>query len=174
MVGYITKPASEINKTMVEFLPELDSDYATYPMKHERWYEPNEVGPKGEPCFVSHDGASPAPIKRDYVYCPQGPAGSGYYSLMCHNSYVNLHRKLKNLAPQAVICPCFASKEVRNALDRYDDVKRLVYMRQLPFKPNDQLASDIVLGQAKATAETVYNITQGEQLVFNAINIATI
>ena len=174
MVGYITKPANEINKSMVEFLPELNSDYARYPMSHERWYEPNEIGPKGEPCFVPHDGASYAPIKRDYVYCPEGSAGKGYYSLMCHNSYVNLHRKLKSLAPQAGFCPCFASKEVRKALDRYDDVKRVLHMRRLPVVPNDKLASDIVLGQAKATAETVYNITQGEQLVFNAINIATI
>ena len=174
MVGYITKLAKEINKSLVEFLPELDSDYATYPMSHERWYEPTENGPKGEPCFIPYNGTSPAPVKRDYVYCPQGIAGKGYYSLMCHNSYVNLNRKLKSLAPQAGACPCCASKEVRDALDRYDDVKRVVYMRQLPFQPNDKLASDIVMGQAKATADKVYNFTQGEQLVFNAINVATI
>ena len=177
MVGYITKPAREINKALVEFLPELDSEYAVYPMKHERWYGPGEKGPKGEPCFIPHDGTGSAtPIKKDYVYCINGPVGKGYYSLMCHVSYINLHKKLESCAPQGtcVACPCFARKEVRDALDRYDDCKRVVFMRQLCTpKPDDKLASDIVLGNAKATAKTVYNFTQNEQLALNVINTIT-
>ena len=174
MVGYITKPAREINKNLVEFLPEMDSEYATFPMKHARWYNPDEKGPKGEPCFIPHDGAALATTsKKDYVYCIVGPNGKGYYSLMSRVSYVNLHEKLKSLAPQGtcVSCPCFASKATRDALDRYDDVKRVVYMRQLCTpKPDDALASDIVMGKAKATADAVYNFTQNEQLVLNAVN----
>ena len=172
MVGYITKPAAEINKTLVEFLPELDSAYATYPMKHVRWYHPNEKGPKGEPCFIPHEGSgATAPIKKDYVYCIKGLGGKGYYSLMCHSSYVNLHEKLKSLAPQGSACPCLNNKETRDALDRYDDCKRVIFMRQLCTpKPDDKLASDIVMGNAKATADKVYNFTQNEQLVLNAVN----
>lgn len=171
-MGYITKPAREINKNLVEFFPELDSEYARYPMNHVRWYIPNEKGPKGEPCFVPHDGMGP--VKKDYVYCTRGPNGSGYYSLMCHNAYANLHKQIDTVAPQASACPCFNNKATRDALDRHDDVKRVIYMRQLTPKPDDKLASDIVLGNAKATADKVYNITQTEQLVFNAVNVATI
>ena len=175
MVGYITKPAREINKSLVEFLPELDSDYARYPMKHVRWYSHTETGPKGEPCFIPRQGTSPTSRKKDYVYCPDGIAGRGYYSLMCHASYVCLHKKLQTLAPQGATCPCFASKETRKLLDRYDDVKRVDFMRQLCTpKPDDQLASDIVMGRAKATADMVYNATQAEATVINAINVATL
>lgn len=177
MVGYITKPAREINKSLVEFLPELDSDYARYPMNHVRWYSHTETGPKGEPCFVPRNGTSPTSRKKDYVYCPNGIAGRGYYSLMCRISYVQLHEQLKTMAPQGdcANCPCFASNETRKALDRYDDVKRVVFMRQLcTQRPDDKLASDIVMGRAKATADMVYNATQAEALVINAVNVATI
>ena len=177
MDGYITKNAREINKSLVEFLPELDSDYARYPMSHVRWYSHTEKGPKGEPCFVPHDGKSSVSVKKDYAYCPEGIAGNGYYSLMCRISYVNLHHKLKSLAPQGdcANCPCFASKATRDAIDRYDDCKRVVYMRQLCTpKPDDKLASDIVMGRAKATADAVYNVTQNEALLINAVNVASI
>jgi hypothetical protein len=177
MVGYITKPAAEINRALVEFLPELVSEYARYPMNHQRWYGPHEKGPKGEPCFVPHNVSAQSyiPIKKDYVYCHKGLAGKGYYSLMCHISYLNLHKKLESCAPQGTCtaCPCFASKVTRDALDRYDDCKRVVFMRQLcTNKPDDKLASDIVLGNSKATAQAVYNMTQNEQLLFNAVNLA--
>ncbi|VEU33704.1 unnamed protein product [Pseudo-nitzschia multistriata] len=176
MAGYVTKPAAAVNKALVEFLPELDSDYATYPMKHDRWYEPDETGPKGEPCFIAKGGTSLAtgspPIKKDYVYCTTGGNGEGYYSLMCRTSYINLYYKLKSCAPQGTCtaCPCFASKATRDALDRYDDCKRVVYMRQKCFpKPDDKLASDIVMGIAKDTANMVYHGTQNEQLIVNAV-----
>lgn len=181
MVGYITKPAAEINAALVEFLPELDSEYAKYPMKHKRWYDPNETGPKGEPCFFIENSPSTSPTrtaegiknnKKDYVYCTNGPNGKGYYSLMCRISYVNLHRKLKSSAPQGSCagCPCFASKATRMAMDRYDDCRRVIYMRQLCTQlPDDQIASDIVMGRAKATAQMVYNGTQNAQLVINAV-----
>mmetsp|Transcript_24800 Transcript_24800/g.58195 ORF Transcript_24800/g.58195 Transcript_24800/m.58195 type:complete len:132 (-) Transcript_24800:351-746(-) len=110
MVGYITKPAREINKTLlVEFLPELDSKYAVFPTKHEQWSSPGERGPKGKPCFIQHDGtASATPIKTYYVYCMSGHAGKGYYSLMCHVSYINLHKKLRAVPPREPVWPIHA------------------------------------------------------------------
>lgn len=175
MAGYITKPAAAVNKALVEFLPELESNYAKYPMQHDRWYGPDEKGPKGEPCFIAQEGMSltDAPIKKDYVYCTKGVNGKGYYSLMCRTSYVNLYHKLKSCAPQGVcttFCPCFASKATRKALDRFDDCKRVVFMRQqcVP-KPDDRLASDIVMNNAKDTAQMFYHATQNEQLILNAV-----
>jgi hypothetical protein len=173
MVGYITKSAREINKALVEFLPELDSEYARYPMTHQRWYGPNEKGPKGEPCFIPHDGSKLAtPIKKDYVYCKKGLGGKGYYSLMTRTSYVNLHDKLGSVGPQGscVGCPCFAGKGVRDALDRYDDAKRVIYMRQNCIaRPDDKLADDVVMGQATQTAQNMFHATQNEQLLLHAV-----
>ena len=180
MVGYVTKSPAAINKALIEFLPELDSEYAAYPMNHPRWYQPNETGPKGEPCFVpgvaaaanngTPTGTAAAVIRKDYAYCSRGPNGAGYYSLLCHVSYMNLHEKLKSVTPQSAACPCFNSKETRDALDRYDDCKRVIFMRQrCTVRPDDKLADDIVMGQAKATAQAVYNATQNEQLVVNAV-----
>jgi len=177
MVGYITKSAKEINKALVEFLPELDSEYAQYPMRHERWYDPNEKGPKGEPCFIPHDGSILAtPIKKDYVYCKEGRGGKGYYSLMTRTSYVNLLGKVKSVAPQGscAACPCFASKQLRDALDRYDDAKRVIIMRANCAIPDDKLADDVIMGQAKQTAENMYNLTQNEQVLFNAVGVGAI
>ena len=172
-MGYITKSARVINKNLVEFFPELDSDYARYPMNHARWYEPMATGPKGEPCFLPFDGSNA--VKQDYVFCKQGPNGAGYYSLMTHYAYVCLYKQIESVAPQSAACPCFNSKETRDAVDRHDDVKRVMFMRQLCVdKPDDKLADDIVMGNAKAVAKKVYNITQAEQLVFNAVNVATI
>ena len=172
-IGYITKPAGEINASLVEFLPELDSEYAQYPMKRKRWYDPNETGPKGEPCFITATtDTGETIVKKDYVYCTNGPNGNGCYLLMCRISYVNLYNKLKSSAPQGACaaCPCFASKATRAALDRYDDCKRVVYMRQRCIQvPDDQIASDIVMGNAQATAKMAYNATQNAQLVVNAV-----
>ena len=172
MTGYVTPPAAAVNKAMVEFLPELDSEYATYPMHHKRWYRANEKGPKGEPCFIKHQGdPATVPVKKDYAYCTDAPNGNGYYSLMCRTSYVNLYYKLKSLAPQATCGGgCFANQATRDTLDRYDDCKRVVYMRQkcIP-KPDDKLASDLVMSNAQDSAKRVYNATQNEALIVNAV-----
>jgi hypothetical protein len=50
----VSKPAVEINRSMIKFSPELDSDYARYRMHHQQpcWYQPIEKGPKGEDCFM--------------------------------------------------------------------------------------------------------------------------
>ncbi|MGK3736689.1 MAG: hypothetical protein ACI8RD_010934 [Bacillariaceae sp.] len=172
MSGYITKSAGKINASLIEFLPELESEYSKYPIKHPRWFEPNEKGPKGEPCFVATTTAAEETIvKKDYTFCKKGPNGKGYYSLMCRVSYINLHSRIESLAPTGCggNCPCFASQANRDVFDRYDDCKRVIFMRQLCNYPNDEMADHQVMGNAKATAKMVYNATQNEQLVFMAV-----
>lgn len=157
MAGYITKPAKEINQSLVEFLPELDSDYARYLMSHAKWYSHLDVGPRGERCFIPFHGVDPVPARKDYVY-GDGIAGKGYYFLLCHASYECLHEKLKSRKPKATlfrkIIPKYLSAQqiipdYWSAKDRYDDVKRVIWMRRAcTKKPDDKLASDIVLGCA--------------------------
>jgi hypothetical protein len=172
MTGYITKPPGKINSSLIEFLPELESEYSKYPMKHERWLQPNEKGPKGEPCFVATTTeAEETIVKKDYTFCKKGPNGKGHYSLMCRVSYINLHNRIGSLAPAGCGggCPCFASQANRDEFDRYDDCKRVIFMRQVCSVPNDDMASDQVMGNAKSTAQMVYHGTQNEQLVLNAV-----
>ena len=166
MVGYITKSPALINRSLIEFVPELDSDYSKYPMKHSRWLEPNEIGPKGEPCFIKATATeSDQTIKKDYTFCKVGPKGKGFYSLMCRVSYINLQNRIPSLAPASEFCSCFADKATRDALDRYDDCKRVIFMRQLCNTPNDEIASDAVMRNAQGTADLTYNTTQNEQLI---------
>ena len=175
MTGYITKPPGQVNASLIEFLPELESEYSKYPMKHKRWLQPNEKGPKGEPCFVATtttEANEETTVKKDYTFCKKGPNGKGYYSLMCRVSYINLHNRIGSLAPAGCgggLCPCFASQANRDEFDRYDDCKRVIFMRQFCSVPNDDKASKQVMNNAVATAQMVYNGTQNEQLVLNAV-----
>ncbi|OEU05874.1 hypothetical protein FRACYDRAFT_257642 [Fragilariopsis cylindrus CCMP1102] len=166
MSGYITKPPGKINSSLVEFLPELESEYSKYPMKHKRWLQPNEKGPKGEPCFVAATEANEeTKVKKDYTFCKKGPNGKGYYSLMCRVSYINLHNRIGSVAPAG----CGGGLSNREEFDRYDDCKRVIFMRQFCSVPNDDTASNQVMNNAVATAQMVYNGTQNEQLVLNAV-----
>ena len=116
-------------------------------MCHAKWYSHLDVGPRGERCFIPFNGVDPVPVKKDYVY-GDGIAGKGYYSLLCHASYECLHEKLKSRKPKATLFQKIMP-EYWSAKDRYDDVKRVIWMRRAcTQKPDDKLASDIVLGNA--------------------------
>ena len=177
MAGLVTKPANEINASLVKFLPELkDSDYAKYPMKHERWYEPTETAPNGEPCFVaavadaSAEDANAA--KKNYVFCRKTPQGMppGYFSLMTHVAYVNLYDKLDSVRPTPGGCCGIGGDPAERAeFDQWDDVKRVIWSRQLASKPDDDFAANAAMDFAKGKADSVYRWTQNEQLVVNAV-----
>lgn len=154
MTSYVSKPPEEINRSMLKFLPELDSDYAHYPMYHKRWYQPSEKGPKGEPCFIKGDDASICIVKRDYAYCKRGSMGPGYYSLMTKISYVNLYSKLGSMQPGT--CGVACNSIDRKALDEYDDVKRIMYGRQLSPRPDDTAAAKRVMDEAQGMAMAAY------------------
>lgn len=156
--------AQETNRKLVKFVPELESDFARYPMSHPRWLDPREKTPDNNPCFIkSESNAGP---KADYVW-GRGPFGHGYYHLLTQASYKNLYARLAS--EQRVGC-CVCSKAVRKELDEFDDVRRLIYARSVARTPNDANAQIDAINQAKDTAQMWYNGTQNEQL---AINIAT-
>ncbi|OEU11228.1 hypothetical protein FRACYDRAFT_246341 [Fragilariopsis cylindrus CCMP1102] len=160
MTGYITKPPGMVNASLIEFLPELESEYSKYPMTHERWFQPNEKGPKGEPCFVAATEVEEetTTVKKDYTFCKTGPNGTGYYSLLCRVSYTNLHSRIGSVAPTGCgggLCLCFASQANREEHDRYDDCKRVIFMRKCCSVPNDKKASNQVMNNAVAIAPTI-------------------
>jgi hypothetical protein len=162
MSSIITKPAKELNASMIKFLPELDSDYARYPMGHERWYQPGEKAPKGEPCFVKC--SDPSVLKKDYAYCKRGSFGPGYYSLMTKIAYVNLYSKHDSQQPGT--CGCACNAEDRKAIDEHDDVKRLMYGRQMSPRPNDGAAETRAMNESQGMAIASYaGQNPGEYLI---------
>lgn len=138
----------KLNASMIKFLPELDSDYARFPLHRERWYQPKETAPKGEPCLVKSD--ADAGIRKDYVYCKAAPFGPGYYSLMCKVAYVNLYTKLDSLQPGTCGCGCNAAD--RAAMDEYDDVKRVIHARHLSPRPDDGVAAAKQISDSQSLA----------------------
>jgi len=163
MSSVIVKPAKELNASMIKFLPELDSDYARYPMNHKRWYQPNEKGPKGEPCYIKSEDVG---IKKDYAYCKQGRFGPGYYSLMTKVAYVNLYSKHDSNQPGT--CGCACNAEDRKLIDEHDDVRRLMYGRQLAPKPSDTAAEKRAMDESEGMATAAYaGENPGEYLIMN-------
>jgi hypothetical protein len=154
----VGKPADQINARMIKFLPELDSDYAKFPMHHERWYKPTEkMGPKGEPCYIK---ATPSDFegnirKKDYVLCKAAPHGPGYYLLMCRVAYINLYTKLDSLTPGTCGCACSAADRV--LMDEFDDVKKVLHGRQLSPKPDDVTAYESSMTEAQNWSQANYN-----------------
>jgi hypothetical protein len=61
-----------MNRKMKRFVPELESEYATYPLQRTRWLDLKEKGPKGEPMWIK--GPQSEEIKMDYVF-GAGPYG---------------------------------------------------------------------------------------------------
>ena len=169
MAGLVSKPADVLNKSMQDFLPELASEYSKYPMHHKEWLRPEQQGPKGEPCYIA--ATTDEGMKMDYVFCRLVPQGYhvGYYSLMTPIAYVNLYKiKLPAARPQTT-SGCGCSKADREALDAYDDVKRILWARQMSPQPDDTIAGQHALSGAKDTANRAYHWTQNEQLVINAV-----
>mmetsp|Transcript_3363 Transcript_3363/g.7970 ORF Transcript_3363/g.7970 Transcript_3363/m.7970 type:complete len:178 (+) Transcript_3363:490-1023(+) len=152
MSSLISKPAAEINASLVKFLPELDSDYARYPMHYKRWYQASEKGPKNEPCFVK--GKQEDGIKKDYVYCKNGMYGPGFYLLMCKVSYVNLYSKIDSVQPGTCGMACNAVD--RKELDEWDDVRRVIYGRHFSPRPCDAAAGKRAMDEAQGMAQAAY------------------
>jgi hypothetical protein len=151
--------AASINAKMAKFVPELVSAYALYPMKRVRWLDPKEIGPRGEPCFIAT--STNAGVKPNYVY-GRGPYGTGYYSLMTRVPYVNIYSRLQNQPP--VRC-CALSKEARNEMDEFDDVRRIVYNRSVSTRPDDVVAAGDAIAKARGDAQEGFRLGQLSQLV---------
>jgi hypothetical protein len=94
----------------------------------------------------------------------------GYYSLLTKPSYVNLYARMTNEAP--VGC-CSCSKAAREVYDAWDDLKRIVYARSVASRPDDAVAAEDAISEARATAQAWHNGLQNENLAVGAVIIAT-
>jgi hypothetical protein len=160
----VNKSPDQINALLVKFLPECASKYATYPMKRDRWYLPNEKGSKGEPLFLKQPDAG---VKMDYVF-GRGPGGPGYYSLLTKTAYINLYSRHTSACP--VTC-CACSKAAREAYDEWDDVKRIIFARQLAKKPNDVTAATDAMSEATGKAQAWHNGLQNEACKYKPVRM---
>ena len=153
----------EMNQKMAKVCPELASSYAKYPLKQSRWLDPQDTGPKGEPCFMASQ--QDAGVKMDYVFGP-GRLSRGYYHLLTKDSYKILYARTLNTAPSGC---CAFDKAARQAVDDHDTVKRLMYNRSVASIPDDAVGASDAIHGAKQTAQAFYHAGQNEQLVVGAI-----
>lgn len=65
----------KIAKKMIELVPELDSEYAAFPIQFERWLDPSETLEDGTRCFLPYNVAAEEgssdilpPRNQDYIY----------------------------------------------------------------------------------------------------------
>ena len=72
----LTRPET-MNATMIEMIPELDSEYAKAPMAGNRWYKLTEVLDNGSPCFIPCD--KPVGRKIDYIWVPESYERKGWF-----------------------------------------------------------------------------------------------
>jgi len=152
----------ETNRLLQKWCPELDSQYAKYPMRFPRWLDPKEKDPTGKPCFVQGPDAGPKP---DYVYGP-GTYGQGYYHLLTKASYLILRSRLSHEYPGGC---CACSQAARKELDEYDDVRRILHARSVAQRPDDQQAQQDAIAGAKEVAQNWHNGLQNEQLAIGAV-----
>mmetsp|Transcript_8305 Transcript_8305/g.24564 ORF Transcript_8305/g.24564 Transcript_8305/m.24564 type:complete len:168 (-) Transcript_8305:1518-2021(-) len=167
MSSFVSKPADEMNRNMAKFMPELASEYARYPMHHERWYHPSEKGPKGEPCFIK--GGDANTLKKDYVFCKYGEFGPGYYSIMTKSAYVNLYNKIDSLQPGT--CGIACNSADRKAMDEHDDVKRLMYGRHMASKPCDSKAEKRMMDESEGMAQAAYGLDNPTPIAVSKVRL---
>jgi hypothetical protein len=125
--------AARMNAMMVNFAPELASEYAEYPTPLKYWLKATDTDPKGEPCFIAAPKDGQMKLKPNYVFGP-GPKGFGYYHLLTRASYLALYARMTHENP--VSC-CSFNKAAREKYSDFDDVKRLVFARSRSSKPDD-------------------------------------
>jgi hypothetical protein len=142
------------NAKMVKFCPELESEYARYPMSHRKWLDLKATTANGEKAFLKEPNNKNNIVKLDYVYGP-GPLGRGYYHIMTRPAYVILYHRLLSQAPPG--CCCALDQDSRNNYDQWDDVKRIVRARSVATQPDDQVAAADQIGNARGlVAGTAY------------------
>lgn len=140
--------AVDMNAKM-QLVPELRSEYASYPMERAKWLSAGDKAPDGNRAFI----ASPKPekgetkeLKPDYVWGP-GTYGFGYYHLLTKESYVILSARLQSEPSQG--CSCFGSstKDTPKQED-LNDVYLVMYYRSKSPVPNDRMAKEHCLKEA--------------------------
>ena len=192
MAQYNSKPAATVNAFMKEYLPETAGcTYADFPMQHARWLQPKETTttPDGGdmPCFIKTGNELPAQgSKQGYVWGP-GPLGFGYYHLLTKSAHVTLYTRILNrrvfLGPNVGgggCCGCFGEMDPRAQMpkgvkaDDIDDLRRLFHARSVASIPNDGVAAQDALGEARATAQAHYHFDQNIQLGMHVAGAAMV
>ena len=134
-------------------------------MRYQSWLDPtDEID--GKPCFVS--SSNDTGLRLDYMYCPKGPLGMGYYHMLTKVAYSNLYSRLSSSAPSPDCC-CFGDS---TAYNEFSGVKSVVFNRTISRKPDDIEAKRAGEEYAKGRANDWYNGTQNEQLALNGIQTA--
>jgi hypothetical protein len=156
------RSVDEVNAIMVKYVPELDSNYARYPLKYDRWLKATEtVTPSNQPCFIAcgESDDNGKVVKPNYVYCKTGNlgkeygnCGKGYYHVMTKIAYINLYVKYQSTIPFTVCGGCLASSEFRQKVDEMDDVVRIIYARSVARRPDDGVAAKDAILTAQGTA----------------------
>eukprot|EP01083_Nonionella_stella_P193289 714046_1 len=138
---------SETNERMVRVAPELNSKWATYPLKRFTWINPSEqsTGVSGDhqPPFIPREKDPNFPdvaMKKDYVWGP-GTRGYGYYHLLTREAYVALSQRVRGNRPNQHCCSCcFGSSNSNFSCEDYDIVSNILHNRSIAAIPDDKLA----------------------------------
>jgi hypothetical protein len=121
--------ADEVNAAFDLVCPELKSKYARYPMKYDAWLAPGDTY-EGKPAYIAAKAGDEG-MKEDYMYCKYGPAGPGYYHMLCKCSSVNLYTRIQNTS--AGSC-CSVDKQKAEALDT---TRLILHYRHRCSRPDD-------------------------------------
>jgi len=152
----------KVNAFMSKYLPELESDYAKYPMNRPKWLSPGDTGPNGEPCFLQETNTG---VKRNYVF-GSGPFGKGYYHLLTREAYKILYVRIHN---EGAGCCCAFNADKRREFDEKDDLKRIMYNRSVAPVPSDVKGAAAAIQAAKQTSNAHYQFDQNIALAHNVV-----
>lgn len=92
----------DLNDMMTMLVPELDSEYAAFPMAMDRWLAPEDTLENRDLCFIPalHEDDYLLP---DYIWMPERKGlrnlPAGYYHLKTHEAYIEVYARLKKAHP---------------------------------------------------------------------------
>ena len=161
---------SSENEVMRRIAPELNSQYASYPLKRNLWLDSYAQAPGGQPAFIPHPKSTTSvsePLKDDYVF-GGGPQGWGYYHLLTRDAYKTLNVRLRSNAP-VNCCLCFSSETDKEYYRDYSEVASIVYNRSIASRPDDALAAREAINIARGVAQSSYHTDQNIQLILMAL-----
>ena len=166
----------EINASMARVARELESPYATYPLKRTHWLDANTPASTSEDgnnipnAFIQHpkDKNFPTPtLKPDYVW-GAGRRGFGYYHLLTIDSYQILNKRVRNKGPPMNCC-CLGNSNSEFSVNDYDVVAEILHNRSCSPVPDDMVAAKNAIDIARGVAQSEYNMSQNVQLFVMAV-----
>eukprot|EP00545_Synedropsis_sp_CCMP1620_P014548 CAMPEP_0119013640 /NCGR_PEP_ID=MMETSP1176-20130426/8652_1 /TAXON_ID=265551 /ORGANISM="Synedropsis recta cf, Strain CCMP1620" /LENGTH=136 /DNA_ID=CAMNT_0006966745 /DNA_START=56 /DNA_END=466 /DNA_ORIENTATION=- len=115
--------------------PELESKYARFPMKSERWRATDEVI-DGQPCFIPQAYKG---VKNNYIWGNRR-AGKGFYHLVTRESYGILFDRLTDEIPYGGCLSCWMDDKTGKQMVDLIEVRELVLHRSKASIPDDDVA----------------------------------